>query len=75
MAKQQRSYQKEVPLTDAFRSMIEQEGIWDRLKVGRQTVLNRRVMVRNSEFPKDSTMRAWLKKAGWKMAVEERWKR
>ena len=53
--------------------MIEQPGIWKRLRVSKQTVLNRRVLVGKGALPKDTTMRKWLKKAGWKPVVVEKW--
>jgi hypothetical protein len=61
-------------LPEAFRRMLISPDIWRKLKVSRQTVMNRRVMVNKDEFPSDATMRRWLKKAGWKQAVVEKWK-
>ena len=61
------------PLPLAFKKMIEQPGIWKRLRVSKQTVLNRRVLVGKGMWPKDTTMRKWLKKAGWKPVVVEKW--
>lgn len=53
--------------------MLSQPGIWETLGIARQTVLNARVRVNKRQYPPTDSMRTWLKRAGWKMAVEERW--
>ncbi len=61
------------PLPVAFEKMVSQPNIWKKLKLSKQTIMNRRVLLGKDQYPKDSTMRAWLKKAGWKLAVVELW--
>ncbi len=61
------------PLPDAFEQMVSTPNIWKKLKLSKQTIMNRRVLLGKDQYPKDSTMRAWLKKAGWKLAVVELW--
>ena len=61
-------------LEKAFERMIATPEIWRKLRISKQTVMNRRVQVAKSIHPSDATMRRWLKKAGWKQAVVEKWK-
>ena len=60
-------------LKEAFKIVIMQEKVWRPLRIGRQTVMNRRVQVRKGNFPTEPVMRRLLKKVGWKPVVEERW--
>lgn len=55
--------------------MLLRPGIWTTIHLRKQTVLNRRVMMRKGIYPRDALMRIWLKKAGWRMVVEERWQK
>lgn len=57
----------------AFKQMLSETGIWKKLRLSKQTVMNRRVQVGKGFYPKDTTMRAWLKKAGWKLETVETW--
>lgn len=57
----------------AFKQMLSEPGIWKRLRLSKQTIMNRRVQVGKGAYPKDTTMRAWLKKAGWKLESVETW--
>ncbi|MBK9759783.1 MAG: hypothetical protein IPO90_07370 [Flavobacteriales bacterium] len=58
----------------AFKRMLTTPQVWRKLHVGRQTVMNRRVLLGKGKYPRDATMRSWLKKAGWKQAVVEKWR-
>lgn len=60
-------------LKEAFKSVIMQEKVWKPLRIGRQTVMNRRVQVRKGIFPTEPVMRRLLKRVGWVQVVEERW--
>ncbi len=65
---------KALALPIAFKKMLSEPGIWKKLHLSKQTVMNRRVQVGKGLFPKDTTMRGWLKKAGWKAHTVETWK-
>lgn len=65
---------KTFTLPQAFARLLAQPDIWRKLKMSKQTVMNRRVLAKKGEFPSDATMRRLLKKAGWKQAVVEKWK-
>lgn len=62
-------------LQAAFEEMMVRPGIWKTIGLQKQTVLNRRVMMRKKIYPREKLMRRWLKKAGWTCIVEERWDR
>lgn len=64
---------KTYTLEQAFEVLLGQPEIWRKLKMGKQTIMNRRVLAKKGEFPSDATMRRLLKKAGWKQAVVEKW--
>lgn len=66
---------KTYTLPQAFAEVMNQKDIWRKLKLSKQTVMNRRVMIKDGTFPGDATMRRLLKKAGWKQAVVEKWKK
>lgn len=62
-----------IELRKAYLHMIQQPGVWSRLKQGKQTVMNRRVTVKRGTFPKDTVMRAQLARMGWRKVMEEQW--
>ena len=73
MQLQRRSKDDSLALSKAYAQMLTEPGIWDTLGIARQTVLNARVRVNKRQYPPTDSMRTWLKRAGWKMEVEERW--
>jgi hypothetical protein len=75
MPKEQEHTMSAYTLPQAYKHMIATPDIWRKLRMGKQTVMNRRVMAGKNEYPSDATMRRWLKKAGWKQAVVEKWQR
>lgn len=58
---------------DAYRDLLESTVPLDALKLKKQTVLNRRVEVRQGSYPSIDRMHEWLRAAGWKRVVEEAW--
>lgn len=66
---------KETSLQKAYEELILQAESWRKLRQPKQTVMNRRVMVRKGIYPREHLMRQQLKRAGWKLVMEERWKR
>lgn len=73
--KAQEGAQGPIELRKAYLHMIQQPGVWSRLKQGKQTVMNRRVTVKRGTFPKDTVMRAQLARTGWRKVIEEQWER
>lgn len=70
---QRKTNEETLALRKAYALMLTQPRIWETLGIARQTVLNARVRVNKHAYPPTDSMRNWLKRAGWKMAVEERW--
>lgn len=64
---------KHMNLKAAFARMIRDKDIHKKLRVGRQTVANRRCMMGAGNYPTDVTMRKWLTRTGWRKVNEERW--
>lgn len=62
-----------VELRKAYLHMIQQAGVWTKLKQGKQTVMNRRVSVKRGMYPKDTVMRLQLARMGWRKVAEEQW--
>lgn len=62
-----------VELRKAYLHMIQQPGVWIKLKQGKQTVMNRRVSVKRGMYPKDTVMRVQLARMGWRKVIEEQW--
>jgi hypothetical protein len=60
-------------LRAAYKQAVFQDKGFVALGVAKQTMMNQRVAVSVAEYPTDKTMRTRLKRAGWRMAVEEQW--
>lgn len=68
------SYNSKKPrtLNEAYRTMIKTVRA-EALGESRQRLFAIRQAVKHGDWPKDTTMRDHLKKAGWKRVAEELW--
>ncbi len=64
---------RDSPLGEAFRELLQQRLLAQRLGVALNKITNARNEVALGNYPSAALMRAWLKKLGWRCSVEERW--
>jgi len=61
-------------LRTAYKKMLMAEAAYKQLGVAPQLLYYYRQQVRKGEWPKDSTMREHLERAGWECVVKETWR-